>query len=1702
MKSMNRPHFRIKRILLVVTLLLAMVGVTVIAGNKTDPLLKVIADLESASDQTFIDLKHVETSGELKDRRRELTSPEVLSLVEKMKIAKSAIEAEVQLRAELAVDDAKIAILGDVSSRYLDVQRRLYFNLLKNAHYRIGDEKTYSPSMYDSLNLHINHAAAIFLTQSDDYRLGYNFWHVKDAAGNYDQIEMGLTPGDKDHEEEVILQDRLSDASYSKLILFVSARNRISNQWGIQRVSQEVRVPDPALNSCAENLLSFSHPWSRGSYFEYLQKSDRFEEFDVKLISGLPEVTYDQPLLSAAAFTAVVEKFFHNLPHFDEPNNKLSVIHLMAVSSSTTVDEINKNLAESPARMLNEMELEWKSPKKEKNGKDGNILAITAIINSNYHSDDWSDEAVADRIAWIAFKTRYRGMLDSMLTKLNAMGGTGANVTLTQADYQQMIKAVVDEAVKPIEASWRLSMKKKVLSYLSSEQSKAIHEKMKKLRFDTQIFAGVWPAIQYAADAALTTRSFYQETDQKHLSNQYADALPVGERFEHAEGKTGKVHSDTRIRDYEMAFFPAKKHLNHSTYLWTPDQLKHFYEKKWQFWMTHLSKDNEDGSTNESELIGKRVQVVEKNRAVAKAMENFFGLVAKKYYEKLLAQKAKPADVGPGNDVMYQVIPEAAQEAYSAFQKSISDLPAMSTEPFDPKTAVIPKDQTQSEKFAEALKGIDLDPSPSAVPSPYDFRANLNKPVVDRVALARKAYPILITKKAPGGPSTKGKVDRQDMAIADQSANPSDYIDEKKVLGGREETRRLFFDAMSLLGLTESQFGKLGLDCDTKFVKVNSVNPNSFINHPVIDDVAPRRNPTISKYNGALYTPNGQQELDHQPRQSGKLSQRAKTPMQLECMLTQQSREANLQDQIFHSMLDQKMAAQVINDQALAQNPVLNIQSTNDDEAPAVLDTIVNTYNASATADQKRYRSYYGVMNAVKTAAGNLPNKVQEVCTAQPFGDNEENWRKVFASASSYRNFLKANNKNYEKYDAAIAYRTRTPWKKFTDGLSEVNKYVGYAFLVAMVIGGGAFVLGGAAGLAALSASSLTVAGLFSAAEGTAGAAFLAGGQGMLASIATALGVGGTATGSMAAMMGSLGLKSKFIFMLMNLMFISEIALSGYVDYFELPAQLKYKLGVANSYIGVFSKELIARKDIREFVNEIHAERVALAKQSVITAVLFGLPVVQGVKWAAEFGAPGRAALKRMEAIAGNEAIVGASKSNFASLSDFLANEDKLEAATNEKIQSELEAIRVHKLRVEENGYSFDEAKELEKVTKPYVKQGRMAYLANRAKSLWDYGRFTVLSNDAKVIYINEMQTNSVTQLLTKSKQVEAIYMEYASIQSDVIKSLRAAATKSEEIYVTGGKSFSASARLKDWIKTNFTDVFLQGPTVEIALQQGFEKRLIERAEQGLKGDFSYEVSPSEITVLSEYAYAAQLASHTKELVGPNIHFLKMLAKGGEVTDGQVVYSFFNGKSATEWGQFRTVVKRLGKAKIQGIVPELSDDGYEQLVKTLDDGNHLYKEMEMITKVNEAEAAKAAQASGKAAFVPKVPTTLALPYSGSDVSTATEAAVHAEPTGGSFSMLPKEDDFCSECILNPTEAKSSVEPSAETVIPKSIKPNRINTSGVKPAFKPNTVIAVDVDQSGNVVWDKVEVVDSKPTSILRKFKKTKLIILNLKDLGL
>ncbi len=285
--------------------------------------------------------------------------------------------------------------------------------------------------------------------------------------------------------------------------------------------------------------------------------------------------------------------------------------------------------------------------------------------------------------------------------------------------------------------------------------------------------------------------------------------------------------------------------------------------------------------------------------------------------------------------------------------------------------------------------------------------------------------------------------------------------------------------------------------------------------------------------------------------------------MDVEHLLKVKSPEKNIAEQIVHSLLDQKIGAEVIKTEMMSENPFFNLRIKNEVDAPMLGTQLLRFYRPGfldVNGIQKFVKQY------VHSAARNSEGLVEEACQAKPLDRKNLAMRNIFRGSQNLRAELTRQDYRFKQLDQTLQLELRSPMEKLKDKIDPICTVLFWVTLIALSIYFGPVLW----------------AGVNTAiASGTLGA-FTLGASGAL----EAAGIAGGIKGAFATLlMGKASL-------LINSIFWAQMLVWTHVNCIELPDHLKYELRVAQSQVGMFSKAQISNEEIERFNQEVNVKKL------------------------------------------------------------------------------------------------------------------------------------------------------------------------------------------------------------------------------------------------------------------------------------------------------------------------------------------------------------------------------------------------------------------------------------------------------------------------------------------------------------------------------
>ncbi len=355
------------------------------------------------------------------------------------------------------------------------------------------------------------------------------------------------------------------------------------------------------------------------------------------------------------------------------------------------------------------------------------------------------------------------------------------------------------------------------------------------------------------------------------------------------------------------------------------------------------------------------------------------------------------------------------------------------------------------------------------------------------------------------------------------------------------------------------------------------------------------------------------------------------------------------------SLLDQKLLAQLMIDEAISENSILGlsmkqglpeVDEDGNDKSDFALKAIWRESNRRSLlkiTDNPDWAKNI-LKQAIALGIDRQPALIKEACEANPeftgdvnappgklehkgftrkfqniFEQNDDNFNRVFRSAHSIRGNIVGFNPDWAEYDEF--------WDKETMGkASKANKYffdpvtefIGKVFIWVIVI-------------AAIAAACMTGYGAI------VGFSTIGGWSGVAAGIAETFAGAGTRLGLKALMTAGTKAGMAKLGMALNAIFFSQLLATHIVATYEIPQELQYELGIFHSQAGMEGTESPVKiEDLRKFADRLveakHARNISLA----VNVGMIALPGVVGVV-KSTFSLPVRAAMNRLKAAAGPE---------------------------------------------------------------------------------------------------------------------------------------------------------------------------------------------------------------------------------------------------------------------------------------------------------------------------------------------------------------------------------------------------------------------------------------------------------------------------------
>ena len=563
-----------------------------------------------------------------------LTNAKYVAFLAEMKKFKTDLEAESMNRANQPLGSNGLNALTQVSAEYLDLQAKLYANYAKMVQqYHPEGASHFSFSELDQLNLIVNKKVGLPFMTNEKMKRQFNVRHKSQAM-----VELFVTEEDKHAAEYISLVSPKDSLGYAKLIQFATIRETMVNRWALRRL-QALPSADPAVNSCGTELLSFKfldknsvRPLHDTPAYTQLGALDSYNDFQ-KLADGLQAASVGKPISDSDFYLSMVRKVFGAFPQFVN-----EIVPVIAPAKITSIlEEVVPNLVKIE-------ESSW------------DLAAKEVILDSSFPADDFSADAVSDRIATAAFDMHKVFLIQTLMQGLQDKGIRAAQGEKS-AEYLNAFKKVsqvVTTETAPLRDSWILAQKTAFKKVLSNQDSG-----WNRLLIADERLNQVVNGIENHAKQAF-------RADHLHREIVISQRTKIGR----GDGPTGYKSAADYLKSN------ARTSLSYTMAPFTPELLKKYFYKKLEEFSAMKEDSGEYAVAHQ--ISGSRV--------IMMAVENFFSKLDTDF--QAAVQQAQITEVTPENSPMGPLLKTAGFSAYNDLKQLIStpdksaDAPAATTNPF------------------------------------------------------------------------------------------------------------------------------------------------------------------------------------------------------------------------------------------------------------------------------------------------------------------------------------------------------------------------------------------------------------------------------------------------------------------------------------------------------------------------------------------------------------------------------------------------------------------------------------------------------------------------------------------------------------------------------------------------------------------------------------------------------------------------------------------------------------------------------------------------------------------------------------------------------------------------------------------------------------------------------------------------------------
>jgi hypothetical protein len=1119
----------------------------------------------------------------------------------------------------------KLSRLAEVVAEYFQIQKRLYENYLGNAHYHTKHEQAFQRTAYNHLNLKLDARFVSYMKLHDTYRLGFNLWYPKTAydKDDFSTFELGLTAQDRAEIEESVLMVPSDEYSYRKLMQLLVARERIVNWWGVARSLDLHGVEAPAA-SCASQLVTLKSSNTLGreddpatfGYAQGLWSEDNLDDFsfrfsrvldhaDKKAITPIfKNFVLESPLISYADIQPLLAKFFLEFPAwrasdvFKAGNGTLDRELNESLNQAADPQELEayrKRLADYSAAAKNEWNNtyqslnEWAQVTREiAEGLLKDMPSIFAAVNG---PGDVNHVPInfAQRMSWAAYRYWFEEMVTVFSGAAINNGAVeicevpkvdektpSASSCLTYAKTREIARAFVSSKIGAQGKAWRISFRNALLhGVFSPEVEKTVGSI--KTRRRQEIQQQIKPALDSAYRAAAIAQKAQglvldkvAALKKSAIKNGYVQTKSPKEELEWVI----PFASDQRLSAYSASslrlfFFEKLKRLN----LWNE-----VVDPTLQLFPPDYAKNMHFSDSFQEEQAS-----IQSDPLVLKYIDILFFRIEEKFIASLSShlrslQRSNPS--ASDKDLDQKLVDQSFEIAIARA------LPEVYKE------------------FTRELTGLVARPDPKATPSP---NAHLSIPAQNLAALVKTSQTkeqrmasavkesVALKNKAKNVPKPLRLAKDPKNVVADHS------IQKNPRLGGFDKREGTFFAALAVMNLSSELRERIG--------------GHPFVYNKHLKALALYAGPRVFQL---VYAPPKSKQPLYVLEFIEHMEELERLSLKAYSLKTGQAKPA-LMNRLFMSAGDQRVLAEVTYKQAEDTHPLLQTQvplersrtdlRVND---PTILRALVN--------GTETFTPPQVVVRTLRTAANHLKGKIREVCEANPIPSDPLDPKFVSFFSPRFENnirvLLRSTHPEFAKLDKLTVRKTKFAIENWFEDNQKLMGAMGAIFGLLIFLMLPKFAGG--------------MRSFLSFGKWKYGFAETKSLWGILE------GVGKLTAGSSLQKIKLLGFISRIgsgaFFGAAGVMFLVHAGMMGYVNFYAMPPQLKYQLGIANSTSELGTYGEVSHDRIREF-SVMLSEAQSSATMDILTQLVFAPMALSPLKHAYHNirGGSVSRALKKME---------------------------------------------------------------------------------------------------------------------------------------------------------------------------------------------------------------------------------------------------------------------------------------------------------------------------------------------------------------------------------------------------------------------------------------------------------------------------------------